>query len=179
MWINALAVSAGLEPGEGGQAAALAHRARTSFAARFRAPGGGVFDVVDSPSGDDATVRPNQLLAYPLPHAPLDAGDLAALTASLLTPLGLRSLAHSAPGYRGPAPRRMRRAGRRLPPGHRLAGVLRSGEVLAGLDAHLGEWGLGSVSETADGDAPHAATGCPFPAWSVAELLRAHRALVE
>jgi glycogen debranching enzyme len=29
------------------------------------------------------------------------------------------------------------------------------------------------VSETADGDAPHAATGCPFRAWSVAELLRA------
>ena len=39
--------------------------------------------------------------------------------------------------------------------------------------AHLGEWGIGSVSETADGDPPHAATGCPFQAWSVAELLRA------
>jgi glycogen debranching enzyme len=46
-----------------------------------------------------------------------------------------------------------------------------------GLVAHLGEWGLGSVSETADGDAPHGATGCPFQAWSVAELLRARRAL--
>ena len=34
------------------------------------------------------------------------------------------------------------------------------------------EWGLGSVSETADGDPPHAATGCPFQAWSVAEVLR-------
>jgi glycogen debranching enzyme len=41
--------------------------------------------------------------------------------------------------------------------------------------AHLSEWGVGSVSETADGDAPHAATGCPFQAWSVAELLRAAR----
>jgi glycogen debranching enzyme len=28
------------------------------------------------------------------------------------------------------------------------------------------------VSETADGDAPHGATGCPFQAWSVAETLR-------
>jgi len=55
--------------------------------------------------------------------------------------------------------------------------VSRPGDQLAGLDAHLGEWGLGSVSETADGDAPHAATGCPFQAWSVAELLRAHVAV--
>jgi glycogen debranching enzyme len=45
--------------------------------------------------------------------------------------------------------------------------------VLDGLLAHLGEWGIGSVSETADGDAPHQATGCPFQAWSVAEVLRA------
>jgi glycogen debranching enzyme len=44
--------------------------------------------------------------------------------------------------------------------------------VLDGLELHLSEFGLGSVSETADGDAPHAATGCPFQAWSVAELIR-------
>ncbi len=51
------------------------------------------------------------------------------------------------------------------------------GRLLDGLEAHLDEWGLGSVSETADGDPPHAATGCPFQAWSVAELLRARRRL--
>jgi glycogen debranching enzyme len=49
--------------------------------------------------------------------------------------------------------------------------------VLDGLEAHLGEWGLGSVSETTDGDPPHAASGCPFQAWSVAEVLRARRRL--
>ena len=49
--------------------------------------------------------------------------------------------------------------------------------VLDGLVAHLSEWGLGSVSETADGDAPHGGTGCPFQAWSVAELFRARRLL--
>ncbi len=54
------------------------------------------------------------------------------------------------------------------------AGSLPDG-LLRGLVAHLPECGLGSVSETADGDAPHAATGCPFQAWSVAELLRARR----
>ncbi|MEA2567683.1 MAG: hypothetical protein QOD49_2860, partial [Actinomycetota bacterium] len=46
---------------------------------------------------------------------------------------------------------------------------------LAGLEAHLRDWGLGSVSETAEGTAPHIATGCPFQAWSVAEVLRARR----
>ncbi len=44
--------------------------------------------------------------------------------------------------------------------------------LLDGLVLHLAEFGLGSVSETADGDAPHGATGCPFQAWSVAELIR-------
>ena len=48
--------------------------------------------------------------------------------------------------------------------------------LLEGIRAHLGEWGLGSISETADGAAPHAATGCPFQAWSVAEVLRVRTA---
>ena len=47
--------------------------------------------------------------------------------------------------------------------------------ILDGLEAHLRDWGLGSVSETAHGAAPHAATGCPFQAWSVAELIRARQ----
>jgi glycogen debranching enzyme len=47
------------------------------------------------------------------------------------------------------------------------------GAALAdGLALHLHEWGFGSVSETADGDPPHVGTGCPFQAWSVAELAR-------
>src|SRR5207302_1859105 len=50
--------------------------------------------------------------------------------------------------------------------------------LLAGLTAHLREYGLGSVSETAEGDPPHAATGCPFQAWSVAELIRTPPVLV-
>ena len=45
----------------------------------------------------------------------------------------------------------------------------------SGIESHLTEYGLGSVSETADGLPPHAATGCPFQAWSVAELLRVRR----
>ncbi|MFD0817609.1 amylo-alpha-1,6-glucosidase, partial [Micromonospora zhanjiangensis] len=47
--------------------------------------------------------------------------------------------------------------------------------LFVGVEAHLGEYGLGSVSETADGAPPHGATGCPFQAWSVAEVLRVRR----
>jgi glycogen debranching enzyme len=34
--------------------------------------------------------------------------------------------------------------------------------------------GLGSISEIADGDAPHTPRGCPAQAWSVGEVLRAY-----
>jgi glycogen debranching enzyme len=40
--------------------------------------------------------------------------------------------------------------------------------------AHLHAAGLGSISEIADGDAPHTPRGCPAQAWSVGEVLRAY-----
>ena len=43
---------------------------------------------------------------------------------------------------------------------------------LAPLVEHLGQAGLGHVSEIADGDAPHQPRGCPFQAWSLGEYLR-------
>ena len=39
--------------------------------------------------------------------------------------------------------------------------------------------GLGSLPEIADGDAPHAARGAPFQAWSMSELLRMQRLVGE
>jgi predicted glycogen debranching enzyme len=191
LWINALAVLRALHARLGsdpGGFADLEARARRAFAGRFPAPGGGLFDVVDGPDGDDASVRPNQLLAYALPRGPLlDPAGVPAL-GSLLTPLGPRSLAPGSPGYRGrhrggPAERDAAYHQGTVWPwligpwtdACRRAG-LRTDPMLAGLRGHLAEWGLGSVSETADGDAPHAGTGCPFQAWSVAETLRAVRA---
>ena len=125
--------------------------------------------------------------------APLRAARASARVveacAPLLTSLGLRSLDPADPAYRarhrgGPAERdRAYHQGTVWPwligpyvEAARRTGVPADG-VLDGLEAHLAEWGLGSVSETADGDAPHGATGCPFQAWSVAELLRARRLL--
>lgn len=200
LWVNGLAGLAELAEAVRGDAERprrLHERAAAAFRERYPAPVGWLYDVVDAPvypAGgapyhDDALLRPNQLLAWSLPHAPLepDEATLRRVAAGLLTPLGPRSLAPDAPGYRGrhrggPAERdgayhqgtvwpwllgpfvdAARRA--RLP----------VDDYLVGVEAHLAEYGLGSVSETADGDAPHAATGCPFQAWSVAEVLRVRR----
>jgi predicted glycogen debranching enzyme len=199
LWIRALEVAASYAQGEtAARHADLVTTARHSFRARFVRPdGGGLFDVVDGPGGDDASVRPNQLLAVSLPNPAL-AGDHAASRAAvdacrqaLLTPIGLRSLSPGDPAFRpvhrgGPADRDGAYHEGTVWPwligpyvdAARAVGVPLDG-ILDGLDAHLGDWGLGSVSETADGAAPHGATGCPFQAWSVAEVLRVRRSLVE
>ena len=189
LWIEAHAV-VGLLAGDD-RWSTLAATATRSFARRFARPDGrGLFDVVDGPAGDDASLRPNQLLAVSLPYGPLAQEPRLARAvvdvcrASLLTPLGLRSLAPDdaayAPHHRGSAAERdaAYHQGTVWPwligpyaDAARQVGVPLDG-ILDGLGAHLGEWGLGSVSETADGAAPHAATGCPFQAWSVAEVLR-------
>jgi predicted glycogen debranching enzyme len=165
---------------------ALEATARRSFAARYPA-GAGLYDVIDGPGGDDATRRPNQLLAVSLPDAPLSTTDIVAACTPLLTPLGLRSLEPANVAYTG---RHRGDAGARDRAYHQgtvwpwligpfVDACLRIGAdssgLLDGLEEHLGDFGLGSVSETADGDAPHGATGCPYQAWSVAEVLRARR----
>jgi predicted glycogen debranching enzyme len=201
LWIDGLAAAAAVARAVGEDPepfSRLGSAARTSFAARFVRPdGGGLFDVVDGPDGDDASVRPNQLLAVSLPKGPVagdarTAADVLAGVAPLVTSIGLRSLSPFDPRYRprhrgGPAERDAAYHQGTVWPwlvGPYVDALLAAGGsdrpdpgLLAGLEAHLDEWGLGSVSETADGDAPHAATGCPFQAWSVAELLRARRRL--
>jgi glycogen debranching enzyme len=118
---------------------------------------------------------------------------LSIIEAHLLTPAGLRSLASHEPGYTG------RYAGgvaARDGSYHQgtvwpwlltafVEAWVRSrgrtptavadarARFLAPLLEHLGEAGLGHVSEIADGDAPH--RPCPFQAWSVGEALRLER----
>ena len=131
-----------------------------------------------------------------MPHAPLLGGEtpgvdraaVRAIGGALLTPLGLRTLAPSEYGYAA-----VHRPGGRddrdiayhqgtvwpwlIGPyvdACAATGLPTEG-LLTGLEAHVREWGVGSVSETAEGDAPHPATGCPFSARSVAENLRARR----
>ncbi|MFL6117514.1 MAG: amylo-alpha-1,6-glucosidase [Catenulispora sp.] len=192
LWINALGTVTDLWKAIGRDPAEVAQRraaAVTSFHRRFPHPDSGLYDVVDGPNGDDAALRPNQLLAYSLPYAPLRGQAPAAVLGSkLLTPLGLRTLAPDDPAYRphhsgssaerdaayhqgtvwpwllGPQYDALAAAG--------AAGGANTATVFDALTGHLGEAGLGSVSETAEGAPPHVPTGCPFQAWSVAEALR-------
>jgi predicted glycogen debranching enzyme len=195
LWISALTRLADITDKAGGSGEhwrTLADSARASFGRQFAesdeaSSGGWLSDVVG-----DGTIRPNQLIAAGLPDGPLDPTAIAGVvdaTAGLLTPLGLRSLSRDdlryRPQHRGDSAARDNayHQGTVWPwlIGSYVEASLRAerpaGAVLHGLEAHLSEFGLGSISETADGDAPHRATGCPFQAWSVAELIRARQLL--
>jgi predicted glycogen debranching enzyme len=203
LWVNALGAAVALHEAVGGKAdtshlTAARDAARLQFAKRFPAPGKWLYDLVDVrpapyPLGggslhDDPVLRPNQLLAYSLPFAPLDGGDhraVQAVATHLLTPLGLRTLAVREFGYYGAHRGGVEQRDSAYHQGtvwpwligpfvgaSRAAGLPLHG-LLGGLEAHLGEAGLGSVSETADGDPPHRPSGAPFSARSVGELIRA------
>jgi predicted glycogen debranching enzyme len=189
LWINGLAMVATLEERlkhDSSELRRLAQLARESFKRDFVGQEG-CADVLDTGT---AQLRPNCLLAVSLPHAPLlDASIVRAAGTHLLTSLGLRSLAPADPAYVGSHRGDVRardgayHQGTVWPwlIGPYVEAALRTGVpafgVTSALEQHLWEWGLGSVSETADGDPPHRASGCPMQAWSVAELIRARRML--
>jgi predicted glycogen debranching enzyme len=192
LWVNGLAGVTELARRTGqdpGAAPTALTRALDSFRLRYPAPTGWLYDVLDGPGGNDLALRPNQLLAWSLPHAPLEPEPavLSAIGAALMTPLGPRSLAPDSAGYEprhrgGPAQRDAAYHQGTVWPwliGPYASAVKRLGTeihvLFGGIESHLREFGLASVSETADGLAPHVATGCPFQAWSVAEALRARR----
>ncbi len=88
----------------------LRQRSQESFQRRFwNADGGYLYDVVDGPNGNDASMRPNQLLAvslrYPVLNKEYWQPVLDKVTQHLVTPCGLRTLAPQDPAYRGqPSP---------------------------------------------------------------------------
>jgi predicted glycogen debranching enzyme len=193
LWIDALHVAARLldDAGrDGSRWAALGRTASASFRTAFVLPSGGLVDCIGPGGRPSGELRPNQLLAAAL--GPLDgtgAYGVVEACLPLVTSVGVRSLDPADPAYRGrhrggPAERDAAYHQGTVWPwlvGPLVEAALRAGErpdrVLDGLVLHLAEWGLGSVSETFDGDPPHAATGCPFQAWSVAELIRARELL--
>jgi predicted glycogen debranching enzyme len=172
----------------------LAEQAQGSFNARFwNAAEGCLFDVVDAEGGgNDPAIRPNQIFSISLRH-PVLARDkwgsvVDAVERELVTPLGLRTLNRKNPSYK-PAYNGDLRArdaayhqGTVWPwlLGHFIDAWLkvhgdrtRARAMLAGLEAHLRQVGIGQVSEIADAEPPFAARGCIAQAWSVAEFLRA------
>ncbi|MEO5939352.1 MAG: amylo-alpha-1,6-glucosidase, partial [Candidatus Limnocylindrales bacterium] len=176
----------------------VARLANTAFLERFWQPElGYLADVVDGPDGDDLSLRPNQLLALSIPEGPLVDSTIAAsildvVGRKLETPVGLRTLGPDDPSFAGrygggPAFRDgvyhqgtawAWLAGPYVDALVRFggpSGLERARSVLDGLHRHLRDAGLGSVSEIFDGDPPFAPQGCPWQAWSVAEVLRSWR----
>jgi predicted glycogen debranching enzyme len=176
--------------------AALRAQVAAGFDRYWNAATGYLFDVLDGPDGDDAAVRPNAIIAVALPRTPIAAERLRQVVQraerDLVTSLGLRSLAPSSPGYVAAYLGSLRSRDGAYHQGtvwpwlmgpfaiahlraFNDAAVVRS--FLEPLADHLRDAGLGSVSEIADASPPHTPRGCPWQAWSVAELLRAWRAV--
>jgi predicted glycogen debranching enzyme len=199
LWYNALCAMAGFaraleRPSEPWDAAA--ERVRRSFARFWSEAAGHCFDVVDGPDGDDAALRPNQIFAVSLPESPLAPEQqrrvVDACARHLLTSYGLRSLAPGHPAYcascsgaqlaRDGAYHQGTVWGWLLGP-FALAHARVHGDraaaraLLEPMRHHLDDYGVGSIAEIFDGDAPFVPRGCPAQAWSVAETLRAWHAL--
>jgi glycogen debranching enzyme len=195
LWYNALRIAASRSP----ELNELAERALASFRRRFWNDRG-LFDVVDVDhvcGRNDPTLRPNQIIAaggLPLSLLGRDQACrvIETVEQQLLTPIGLRSLGPKEPGYRrryeggvrerdgayhqgtvwpwliGPFVEAWLRQRAFTPEAKREA----EERFLAPLRAELGIAGIGHLPEIADGDPPHTPRGCPFQAWSLAELVR-------
>ncbi|MEA2570733.1 MAG: hypothetical protein QOI24_2734 [Acidobacteriota bacterium] len=183
--------------GDTARADALRDRAataRSSFNARFwYAEGGYLYDVVDGEDGrDDPALRPNQLFSISLDHPVLDSERweriVNVVRDELLTPVGLRSLSRSHPEYRKTYHGDLRTRDAAYHQGTVWSWLIgpfidswlkvhpgdRDGarELLRGLEQHLTEACIGSVSEVFDAEEPYTPRGCIAQAWGVAELLR-------
>ncbi|KXJ98735.1 MAG: glycogen debranching protein [Acidobacteria bacterium OLB17] len=178
----------------------LAARAKASFTEKFwNADAACLYDVID---GDtcDASVRPNQIFAVSL-HYPILEGERAKAVVEkvereLLTTKGLRTLAPDDPKYvghydGGPVERDSAYHQGTVWAwliGHFIDAYLRvnaadpqvtakAAAMLAGLELHLHDTMLGSLSEIFDADAPHSAKGAAAQAWSIGEFARIRRKL--
>ncbi len=195
LWYNALRLMAVWaeelrEPSE--EFMALAKRAFDSFNARFWFElGRYLFDVIDGEGGDDPSLRPNQIfsmsLRFPILVEKFWRPVLDAVVEKLLTPVGLRTLDpnhkdyHSC--YDGDLSHRdaSYHQGTVWPwlIGHFLDARRRvypdkkdSHALFGGLEKHLQDAGIGTISEIFDAEPPYTARGCIAQAWSVAEVLR-------
>lgn len=186
--------------------AGAAGAARRGFERYWNEASGCCHDVLDGAAGPESAIRPNQIFAVSLAadRAAMGLPDDDLLPAArarrlvdvcereLLTWFGLRSLSPADPAYRGryagdgptrdAAYHQGTAWGWLLGPfaiahRHVYHDDARALALLAPLLAQVHVHGLGSLAEVFDGDPPHHPNGCPAQAWSVAETLRAWRAL--
>ena len=200
LWINALETQAAfarqlVKPSSNLEE--LAVQAKQSFQKFWNAERACCFDVIDAPSvGNDASLRPNQIFPVSLPVSPLTPEQQKSVVdicaRRLLTSYGLRSLAPGETGFQGRyegGPRQRDGAyhqgtvwGWLLGPFavahfrvYRDATAAR--RFLEPLAQSIRGYGLGTLGEIFDADAPFTPRGCIAQAWTVAELLRAWHAL--
>ncbi|HLO99246.1 MAG TPA: amylo-alpha-1,6-glucosidase [Fimbriimonas sp.] len=191
LWINLLRVSAWLAKKLGEDASPFetaAKLASAHFEKKFWHETLGYY--LDTAEPNDASLRPNQVIAMSLPFTPCDpvrmSRALKVVEEKLLTPVGLRTLSPDSPNYvshfRGPMNKldEAYHQGTVWPwlfgPYVRAqinAGVPREDALLAlrRLSAMTSEFGLGGVAECYDAEEPYKPGGCPWQAWSVAEAL--------
>jgi predicted glycogen debranching enzyme len=176
----------------------VAARARAAFNRRFWFEDGQyLYDIVDGESGDDSSLRPNQIFAislrYPVLEEPRWRRVVDVVAERLLTPYGLRTLPPGHADFKAQyfGDLRARDAAyhqgtvwawligpfvdawlRVYPERHADARAL-----LTSFDAHLSDACIGSISEVFDATEPYAPRGCIAQAWSVAEVLRSFVAL--
>jgi glycogen debranching enzyme len=154
--------------------------------------GGYLYDIVDGGDGDDDALRPNQVLAVALPHEVLARERwqpmLGVVRDTLLTPVGLRSLGQGHPEYRPSYHGDLRTRDAAYHQGTVWPWLIGpfvdawlkaypddargSRAMLDGLIDHIEEFGVGSIAEIFDAEAPFNPRGCTAQAWSVAEVLR-------
>lgn len=179
----------------------LADKAGPSIREKFwNASRNCLYDVL-TPSGPDASIRPNMLFAVSLPHCPLtqeqQRGVVKIATEKLYTPHGVRTLAPNEPGYRGrfrgrmfdrdaayhngtawpwllgPLAEAVIRSERFSP-----ASLLAAQGLLDPIVRSMEDGCLGQLAEVYDGDdtqaEPQHPGACPAQAWSVAETLRVY-----
>ena len=196
LWFNALASMVAFA-GRLGEATApyqgLADAAQAGFERFWNAGAGYCFDVLDGPDGNDASLRPNQLLAVALPEPLLDDVRRRAVVDTcahvFVNSHGLRSLAASDPAYVGFYGGDQTHRDGAYHQGTGWAWLIgpfvdahlrvyadpaAARRVLEPFGDHLATAGLGSISEIFDGDAPFVPRGCIAQAWSVGEVLRAY-----
>ena len=200
LWINALWVLARLHTDVAMAApqpySAMAERAAGNFERFWNAADNYLYDVIDGPEGNDASLRPNQLLAVSLPNAPVTGPRARAVVDAcarqLLTSAGLRTLSPDHPSYIGAYSGDQKQRDAAYHQGTVWAWLIgpmvdasliayaadtpvaaNARSLLAPFEQHLADAGLGSISEIFEGDAPFIPVGCVAQAWSVAEVLRA------
>jgi predicted glycogen debranching enzyme len=191
LWYNALKFYEELSGDQ--EYGKLAEKAKQSFLAEFWDEENGYLADCVHDGEKDWAIRPNMVFATSLPYSMLDENQKASVLdlvkSKLLTNRGLRTLAPDDPAYKGyyfgdPISRDNAYHNGTVwvwPLGHFVDAYLKlhgkSGEnfikkIIQGFDGVMTQYGVGTVAEIFDGDAPHRPKGAISQAWSVGELLR-------